>query len=99
MTDVTTERISDYSTRAATEALPTTALAITVQDARAVRDELGLMTRFLDSNVPLALTTVLAFAIILAAVPAVIALDSQLLAVVLALVIGGWLWFMFRKAL
>jgi hypothetical protein len=99
MIDTATERTSDYSTRAATSALPTTALATTAQDIRRVRDELSLMTRFLRSDLPVALTTILAFAIILAAVPVVIALNSQLVSVLLAFVIAGWLQFMFRVAL
>jgi hypothetical protein len=100
MIDVTTERISDYPIRAATSALPTTALAsTTAQDARRVRDELDLMARFLRSDLPVAAATIVAFAVVMAALPVVVALDSQLVTVLLALVIGGWLWFMFRVAL
>src|SRR6476646_8945913 len=59
----------------------------------------SLMERFLRSEFPVVLTTVLAFAMILVALLLVVLLDSQLVTVLLALVIGGWLWFMFRVAL
>jgi hypothetical protein len=91
MIDTATERISDYPTRAATSALPTTALATPAQDARRVRDELSLMARFLRSDLPVVLATVTAFAIILIVLPIVVRLDSQRFAVLAAFWVAGWI--------